>query len=78
MKDETANGDEALERLARLLQNEPASEIETAVVHLLDLVVVPSETAPDEYECKLCGGLDFDHTETCPVPALEQWVTPTD
>ena len=47
---------------------------------LLSTAVVASINTSNrlELECKLCGERDENHTFACPVPALEEWLNPTD
>jgi hypothetical protein len=53
---------------------------EAAVMALLSTAVVASINTSNrlELECKLCGERDENHTFACPVPALEEWLNPTD
>lgn len=51
--------------------------VENAVVALLNVAVVLGSSGGVEFECKLCGQREENHTVACPVPALEQWVNPT-
>lgn len=49
--------------------------IETAVAALLDVAVAVRRTGSTAMlHCKMCGRQDDNHTETCPIPALEQWL----
>jgi hypothetical protein len=53
------------------MQNEePVSEVEIAVVHLLN-VIVPEQT------CLMCGQDVENHSDGCAIYALEQWLNPT-
>ena len=57
---------------------DPVSEVETAVVHLLNVAVVMKHGDPEpHFECKLCGQLDDVHLQNCPVPLLEEWINPS-
>ena len=50
-------------------------DIETAVAALLDVAVAVRRTGSTAMlHCKMCGRQDENHAETCPVPALEQWL----
>ncbi len=59
------------ERLAELIGDERLSEVEEAVVQLLNMTVVSNGTTVC---CELCGCGDDEHAERCPVPALEDWL----
>ena len=61
------------EQTAMMVERDDA--IEDAVVALLNVAVVPASSG-DDHECTLCGAGEDNHTVTCPVPALEEWVNP--
>lgn len=60
------------------------TEIQHAIVHLLNVAVIAHRTGIADaelqegahVECKMCEEWD-EHTEHCPVPALEQFLNPT-
>ncbi len=57
------------------LMVEQDEEIQTAVAALLDVAVAVRRTGSTAMlHCQMCGRQDENHTETCPVPALEQWL----
>lgn len=57
------------------LVDERDETIESVVAALLDVAVVVRRTGSTAMlECKMCGQQDENHTEACPVPALEQWL----
>jgi hypothetical protein len=61
------------ENFVESLADERSSAVEEAVVDLLNVVVVLDD---DNLHCRLCGEKDGNHLEGCPVPALEQWLSP--
>ena len=58
--------------------NERDQAIENAVVEPLNVAVVlgKDERGRMVAECKMCGQREENHTDTCPVPALEEWINP--
>lgn len=60
-------------------QDEQLDEIEESVVHLLNLVIVSahhtSEDGTRADHCQLCLMWSGQHTSTCPVPQLEDWLS---
>jgi hypothetical protein len=57
------------------LRNTSGETIESAVAAFLDEAIVVRQTGRTAIvECKMCGQKDEEHTENCPVPALEQWL----
>jgi hypothetical protein len=60
--------------MAAITSRDRAETIET-VAALLDIAIVVRQTGNTAMvECKMCGQRDENHTEGCPVPALEQWL----
>lgn len=57
---------------AKVLHVEESEEgILAQVVHLLNLTVVISK---DRVQCQMCGVDDHNHTTSCPIPGLEDWL----
>jgi len=52
--------------------------LERAVVEMLNAAVVLQKDSQSGsvLQCKMCGLRD-EHTASCPVPALEEWINPT-
>jgi hypothetical protein len=67
------------ENLQKQAEQEPENNAVTkAVVQLLNVAVVPVTGANREtWECRMCGGRDEKHTNACVVPALKEWVNPS-
>jgi hypothetical protein len=56
-------------------RDDSGETIESAVAAFLDAAIVVRQTGRTAMvECKLCGEQDENHAESCPVPAMEQWL----
>ena len=77
---EIAAEEDAVARLFEDLRKQAEHEsdddaVTTAVVDLLTAAVVPvTGTNRQQWECKLCGERNDNHTAVCPLPALQRWI----
>lgn len=61
--------------LQRTRRDDSSETIESAVAAFLDAaIVVRQDGRTAMVECKMCGQHDENHSESCPVPVMEQWL----
>ena len=68
-----------VELKAVVVEAERDDALDFAIMALLNAAVRlrnSEDSRAIELECKICGQRDDNHTRSCLIPALEQWINP--